>query len=108
VLSADLITEARRRAGLSQAELGRRTGRTQSAIARWERGAVEPGLSTLVELVRACGLDLTVGVARYDDSYLPHIDRVLALTPAERLARATQIARTWQSIRASVEAGRGG
>src|ERR671933_309635 len=55
--SGALLREARRRAGLSQAALGRRVGRPQTQIARWERGAVLPSLETLREIVRACGLD---------------------------------------------------
>jgi transcriptional regulator with XRE-family HTH domain len=106
--SSDLIREARRRAGLSQAELGRRTGRPQSAIARWERGEVEPRFSTLVELIRACGLELTVGLAEYDDSYLPQIDRMLGLTPAERVAHGTRSARVLRDLRSSIEAARSG
>jgi transcriptional regulator with XRE-family HTH domain len=88
MISADLLREARLRAGLTQAELGRRVGRTQSQIARWERGDVKPSLETLRQLIRACGLELTLGLASYDDSYVPHIERYLALTPEERVAQA--------------------
>jgi transcriptional regulator with XRE-family HTH domain len=104
--SANLIREARRRAGLSQAELGRRTGRAQSAIARWERADVEPRLSTVVELVRACGLELTVGLAEYDDSYRAPIDRMLALTPLERIAHGTSSARILRGLRSAIESER--
>lgn len=87
MLSADLIREARLRSGLTQTELGRRIGKPQSVIARWERGAVKPSLETLRKVIRACGLELTFGLANYDDSYLSHINRQLELTPAERVAR---------------------
>jgi transcriptional regulator with XRE-family HTH domain len=107
-LSADLLREARLRAGLSQAELARRTGRAQSGIARWERGTVEPRLGTLVELVRACGLELTFGLAEYDDSYLPQIDRMLALAPAARIAYGTQAAARLRELRSSIEEARRG
>jgi transcriptional regulator with XRE-family HTH domain len=106
--SSDLIREARLRAGLSQAELARRTGRTQSGIARWERGGAEPGLSTLVELVRACGLELTFSLAEYDDSYLPQIDRMLALSPAERVARGVRTAVLLRGLRSRIEETRRG
>jgi transcriptional regulator with XRE-family HTH domain len=98
VVSADLLREARLRAGLTQSELGRRVGRPQSAIARWERGAVEPSLETLRELIRACGLELGFGLFNYDDSYLSHINRQLALTPAERVWRMEQWARHVKEI----------
>lgn len=107
-LSADLLREARLRAGLSQGELARRTGRAQSGIARWERGDVEPRFSTLVELVRACGLELTFGLAEHDDSYLHEIDRMLALSPAERVASGTRSAVRLRELRSAIEAARRG
>jgi transcriptional regulator with XRE-family HTH domain len=85
VLAGDLIVEARRRAGLTQHQLAARTGRRQSTIARWERGVQTPSIDTTREVVRACGLELMVGLARYDDSYLSLIDRQLGLGPAGRL-----------------------
>jgi transcriptional regulator with XRE-family HTH domain len=88
MISADLLKEARLRAGITQAELGRRVKRSQSQIARWERGDVKPSLETLRELIRACGLELTFGMANYDDSYLPDIADNLRVTPAERIERA--------------------
>jgi transcriptional regulator with XRE-family HTH domain len=106
MISADLLREARLRAGLSQAELGRRVQRSQSQIARWERGDVKPSLETLRELIRACGLELTFGLADYDDSYDEWILRALEETPAERLANAAQAAGVWLEIGSAVEAAR--
>jgi transcriptional regulator with XRE-family HTH domain len=88
MISADLLREARLRAGLTQAELGRRVHRSQSQIARWERGDVKPSLETLRELIRACGLELTFGLATYDDSYDEWIERYLALPVEERIEQA--------------------
>lgn len=88
MISADLLREARLRAGLTQAELGRRLNRSQSQIARWERGDVKPSLETLRELIRACGLELTFGLASYDDSYDEWIERYLALPIEERIEQA--------------------
>src|SRR5207237_7945578 len=78
---------ARRRAGLSQADLADRLGRPQSSVARWEAGARTPSMEVVREVARACGLELTFGFARADDSYDWLIDRQLELAPAERLAR---------------------
>jgi transcriptional regulator with XRE-family HTH domain len=50
MIGGDLPREARRRAGLSQAELTRRAGKPTSVIGRWERG--EPMLAA-VEAERA-------------------------------------------------------
>ena len=44
---------ARVRAGLTQAELAKRMGTTQSAIARLESGAQLPSVSTLLRFARA-------------------------------------------------------
>jgi transcriptional regulator with XRE-family HTH domain len=107
-MSADLLREARKRAGLSQRQLAARVGRPQSAIARWESGRVRPSLETLRDLVRACDLELTVGLAAADDSYVAHIDRMLRLTPAERVARAVGTAATLRGLRRSVETARRG
>lgn len=57
---SELIRTARRKAGLSQAEVARRAGTSQPTFARYEGGHVAPSLSTLERLVRACGEDLVV------------------------------------------------
>jgi transcriptional regulator with XRE-family HTH domain len=106
VISADLLREARLRAGLTQAELGGRVQRSQSQIARWERGDVKPSLETLRELIRACGLELTIGLANYDDSYDEWILRALEQSPADRLASAVRAAGVWREISRQVGAAR--
>jgi transcriptional regulator with XRE-family HTH domain len=92
---------------MTQAELGRRVGRPQSSIARWERGAVTPSFETLRELIRACGLELTFRFANYDDSYVAHVERYLQLTPKERLEHAARRANYYRRIRPRLEAARG-
>lgn len=87
MVTAMLVREARRRAGLSQVELAERLRRTQSSIARWEAGARTPSLEVVREVAAACGLEFTFGFARADDSYDWLIDRQLELAPDERLAR---------------------
>jgi predicted nucleotidyltransferase/DNA-binding XRE family transcriptional regulator len=57
-----LIRDARRRAGLSQVELGRRAGVTQSVVSAYESGARQPSLPTLERLVRAAGYALEISV----------------------------------------------
>jgi transcriptional regulator with XRE-family HTH domain len=88
VISADLLREARLRAGLTQQQLATRAGTSQSAIARWESGAVQPSLERLRELIRACGLELWFELPSYDDSYVADIEQYLDLTPAERIDHA--------------------
>ncbi len=98
VVSANLLVEARRRAGLSQRELAARARVGQQEIARYERGRVTPSLERLRQLIAACGLELTFGLARADGSYDDVISRMLAVQPAQRLARGLEDA---ESVRAA-------
>jgi transcriptional regulator with XRE-family HTH domain len=84
VTSADLIREARLRAGLSQQELAERSGRDRSVIARWEQGAVAPSLESVLDVVRACGFDLPLELVPHDPSRDPSLTRVEA-SPEQRL-----------------------
>jgi ribosome-binding protein aMBF1 (putative translation factor) len=53
-IAAELL-RARRRAGLSQAELAARMGTSQSAIARLESGRTLPSAKTLLRFAEATG-----------------------------------------------------
>ena len=88
-----MIREARRRAALTQAELARRLGTSQSAVARWERGRQEPAFATVVRAVRACGFDLGVSLAPADDQDDAWFDEHLAMTPDERVRRLRDLLR---------------
>jgi transcriptional regulator with XRE-family HTH domain len=92
--AAQLVRTTRLRAGLSQAELGRRLGMSQAAVARLERPGANPTIATLDRLLHATGhrLDLTAtdNGSSVDDTL---IAANLELTPAERLARFS----AWQS-----------
>jgi transcriptional regulator with XRE-family HTH domain len=104
VISGDILKGARLRAGLTQRELARRAGTSQSAIARWESGDVAPSFERLRELIRACGLELTYGLANYDDSYVPDIVDNLGVSPATRVDRAVALVnalRPWEAARAA-------
>ena len=85
MISGQIIREARLLAGLSQYELADRAGVPRPSIARWERGAVEPGFDTVRRLLRACGFD--VALVRYepDASVDDRLSGKLQLTPQERL-----------------------
>ena len=102
MISADLLREARLRSGLTQQQLATRAGTSQSAIARWESGAVQPSFERLRELIRACGLELTYGLANYDDSYDEWIERYLQLSPEERVRQAIDRAGVVRELQASV------
>jgi transcriptional regulator with XRE-family HTH domain len=84
-LSANLVAMARQRAGFSQRALAVRLGVPASTVARWESGEHAPSLDTLQRVVRACGLDLVLGLANGDRSYQADIARRLAMTPTQRV-----------------------
>ena len=100
MVSASVLVQARRTAGLSQRELAQRAGVVQQEIARYERGRVTPSLERLRALIAACGLELTFGLARADDSYDEQIEAALALAPAVRLERALRDAQPVRVARA--------
>ncbi len=107
MISGDLLREARLRSGLTQRQLAARAGTSQSAIARWESGAVQPSLERLRELIRACGLELTYGLANYDDSYDYFIDQRLRLDPEARVRQALAEEQVFEQIRQAAGAASG-
>ena len=88
--SADLIREARLRAGLTQQELAERSGRERSVIARWEQGTVAPSIETLVELVRACGFELPLELIPHDPTHRERLRKTALLSPERRVQRLLQ------------------
>jgi transcriptional regulator with XRE-family HTH domain len=87
VVSADLIREARLRAGFTQAELAHRSGRERSVIARWEQGGSAPSLETLLDLLAVCGFDLPLELAERDESALAALRENALLTPERRVGQ---------------------
>jgi transcriptional regulator with XRE-family HTH domain len=61
------IVSARVRAGLTQQELARRMGTTQSTIARLEVGGRSPSIKTLQRLARVTGSRLVVRLNQIED-----------------------------------------
>ncbi len=61
----DLVFRLRSEAELTQAELARLMGTTQSSIARMEGGGTRPTLETLEKLAKAVGCELVVGVGEH-------------------------------------------
>jgi transcriptional regulator with XRE-family HTH domain len=87
MVSADLIREARLRAGLTQSELAHRSGRERSVIARWEQGGSAPSLETLLDLLAVCGYDLPLELADRDEDLLTRLRESALLSPERRLER---------------------
>lgn len=95
----DLIREARRRAGLTQAELAARANTAQPAIARWESGRTAVSLEDVLRLVRLCGLDLELALVPRDDSDLAQAARLSGLSGQQRLDRHARLSRQLSALR---------
>lgn len=85
-IGAGLIETARLRAGLTQAELARRAGTSQSAIALYESGRRSPTVSTLERVLRAAGYELRARLEPVDD-HDEVLERWLATVPASERRR---------------------
>ena len=57
---AENIRKERRRLGMTQAELAKRTGIPRSNITRFESGSYNPSLELLVRIAAALGMNLQV------------------------------------------------
>jgi transcriptional regulator with XRE-family HTH domain len=84
--ASQLVRTARLEAGLTQAELGRRAGMTQSMIARMESGTSNPTVASLDHVLSTMNRQLNMGPAKL----LPELDEgqileQLKVTPLRRL-----------------------
>lgn len=72
----ELLRAARRRAGLTQAELAARAGVPRTMISAYERGVRDATLPTLGRMVRAAGFELEVRLvrARPAETDLAHLE----------------------------------
>jgi transcriptional regulator with XRE-family HTH domain len=61
---ASALAKLRVRASLTQSEVARRMGTTQTAIARLESGAQNPTIRTVQDYVRATGFSLKIQFVR--------------------------------------------
>lgn len=65
--AGDLLRLARKRSGLSQADLAARAGVTQSVISAYESGQRQPSIPALARLIDAAGFELTLGLRPQPD-----------------------------------------
>lgn len=84
-----MIRERRLANGLTQQQLALRSGSTQAAISRLERGELSPTFETFDRLLAVIGEQALLSVSRAQDKPDPARLRSLrARTPAERLRLA--------------------
>jgi transcriptional regulator with XRE-family HTH domain len=89
------LREAREAKGLSQRALAKRVGLPQSHISKIENGTVDLRLSSLIEIARALGLEMTP-VPR---TALPAVQSIVRSTaPTKRTDALTDIAKEYQQL----------
>jgi transcriptional regulator with XRE-family HTH domain len=85
-LPGKLLSDARRRAGLTQADLAKRLAVSQAAVAQLERADSNPRLATLDRALRATGIELVLTTRPRQPAVDEGLIRQqLELRPAERL-----------------------
>jgi len=84
--SADVLFNARSRAGMTQGELASRALTSQPVISAYEHGRREPSVTTLRRLIAATGADLHLVVAPRDHGRVP-----AALGDEQRAARLVDV-----------------
>src|SRR5437773_11563962 len=87
VAAGPVLKDARKKAGLTQGELAKRLGTTQSAVARLEAPNANPRFATLRRALAATGNTLKVDL---EPSTYPSLDETMIIanlhkTPGERL-----------------------
>jgi transcriptional regulator with XRE-family HTH domain len=94
--AANLVREARSRAGLSQRALATRAGTAQSVVARIEGGQTSPSWVTLAALLGAAGFELVSGLEQspaVHSHMLSDVERILSLSPEGRLNEVRNVSR---------------
>jgi transcriptional regulator with XRE-family HTH domain len=95
-----LIAQARRDAGLTQAELAASIGTKQSVVSRWERGHDVPRADTLVTILRACGYEADLVMRPADTGVdIAQIREMLQMRPEDRIASSVNVSRMLASAR---------
>ena len=107
MIGGELVREARKRAGISQAELAKRASTTQSAIARLESGRTRPAFEDVERLMRLCGFKLIVELAPNDDSDLEQARRLLRLDVDGRVNALEAAVRSAAELRRAMAEARG-
>jgi transcriptional regulator with XRE-family HTH domain len=107
VTATQLIRKARLDAGLTQSQLAKRLGSTQSAVARLERPRANVTVDSLERALHATGHRLALAATPFK----PGVDetliaRNLRMTPAERLASMETAHREISKLRALAAASR--
>jgi transcriptional regulator with XRE-family HTH domain len=101
-----LVREARLRAGMTQRQLAQAVGLSQATVARMESGAIGASFAQVDRLVRACGLELRVGLMAADDADWSVAQANLRLTPDARVRQNQAAVRFIEDGRRALERAR--
>jgi transcriptional regulator with XRE-family HTH domain len=103
-----LIRQHREELGLSQRSLARRSGLTQAAISRIERGRSSPNWETVSALLLAMGYEPDLGARRLGGRWDPaHLAASRERSPSERFELALSANRLAARLRQAGEGGHG-
>lgn len=103
------MREARRRAGLTQAELAARAGTTQSAVARLESGRTSPSYDTVLRLVGLCGFTPDIHLEPDDAQHdLSLAAPLLRMSPQQRADHHDRVVAVFEELRAAGRTSRAG
>ncbi len=58
--NADILLQARKKAGMTQSEVAKRIGATKSYISRIERGKIVPTVASFYRIVSALGMQVEI------------------------------------------------
>jgi transcriptional regulator with XRE-family HTH domain len=98
--AGELLRDARRRHGLTQAQLAARARTSQAAISRIERGLVSPSVATLENLLYLMNEELVLDARAIDWGHDVTLNQEsLARTPTERLRYAVSYANFVEELR---------
>ncbi len=92
--AAEILLQARTRAGLSQRALARRAGTAQSVIARIEQGRTSPTWETLQRLLAALDLEVNAQLEPrvvVGSHMLAEVPGILRMTPEQRLQEVKNV-----------------
>ena len=95
------ITEARKKIGLSQAQLAERLFVSPQAVGKWERGESMPDITTFNRLAEQLGVDLNY----FSDSFSPVTGETTATEPKETQAAGPAYGKLQKKLRWDMSCG---
>ncbi|MHB1712490.1 MAG: helix-turn-helix domain-containing protein [Acidimicrobiales bacterium] len=99
LLAGALLSDARHRAGLTQAYLAERSGVVRPLISQYETGKKDPSVTMLARLIEACGMELRMRADVLTEADRDQYERDAAVGPVQARRNADRARREVLSIR---------